>query len=95
MEDSEWQDESRSLTLPREHPHAAGPLHFLIPFGWGVDLGIGCEILHFAILQYIGADVPCVDLRRAVKILTLITSQLRSNQNVGFKSLDAYENAGW
>jgi hypothetical protein len=45
--DSEWQDGRRSLTLPGEHPHAVGPLHFLIPFGWGVDLGIGCEILHF------------------------------------------------
>jgi hypothetical protein len=52
MEDSEWQDERRSLALPGEHPHAVGPLLFLIPFGWGVNLGIGCEILHVAILPW-------------------------------------------
>jgi len=50
MEDSEWQDERRSLALPGELPHAVGPLPFLIPFGWDVNLGIGCEILHVAIL---------------------------------------------
>ena len=54
MEDSEWQDERRSLAFPGEHPHAVGPLPFSIPFGWGVNLGIGCEILHVAILPWGG-----------------------------------------
>jgi hypothetical protein len=60
MEDSEWQDERRSLALPGEHPHAVGPLPFLIPFGWGVNLGIGCEIL--------GRTCPCVDLLHLVHV---------------------------
>jgi hypothetical protein len=78
----------RSLTFPGEHHTLLDRFTFSSRLtGVWILVSIGCEILHFGIL-HLGGNVP-VGSPQSVKIFTLITCQLRSNQNVGFKSLDA------